>query len=395
MKKAISFISAIILIFSFSLSIFAENEAKNEAEYWDIYQPSVETDLNLPVKSAVLMELETGKILYSQNPNEALAPASVTKTMSLLLVAEALKDGKISLSDEVSISSYAASMGGSQVFLKEGEIMSVEELLKCTVIASANDAVTALAEHTMGSESAFVEAMNKRAAELGLTASIFENVTGLDDDVKEHKMSAGDIAVISRLLLKHDIIRKYSSVWQDSIRDGQFVLTNTNRLVRYYEGCTGLKTGSTEKAGFCVSASAKRGPTELIAVVMGAESGNARNEAARTLLDFGFANYSLYEKPEHSIGELKALGSSEKSIPVKAEGFSAVINKQDLGSVSVIYELPESVHAPLKKGAVVGRAVFKIGDEIVGASNIYVTTELSEASFWKIFIQIFSGSFTK
>ncbi len=395
MKKIVSLISAIAILFTFSFTVFAENDVKNEAEYWEVYKPTVDSNLNLAVKSAVLIEAETGEVLYEQNPDEALAPASVTKTMSLLLIAEALDTGKINLKDEVSISAYAASMGGSQVFLKEGEIMSVEELIKCTVIASANDAVTALAEHTAGSEGAFVEAMNKKSDELGLKNSVFENATGLDDDVNEHTMSAADIAIISRELLKHDIIRKYSSVWQDSIRGGEFVLTNTNRLVRYYEGCTGLKTGSTDKAGFCVSASARRGTTELIAVIMGAESGNARNEAARALLDFGFANYALYEKDEHVVGELTALGSTERTVGVRVGDFSSVIKKQDLGRVTVTYELPECVHAPLKKGSVVGRAVFKIGDEIVGSANIYTECELPKAGFWKIFLQILEASFTK
>ncbi len=395
MKKIISVILISSMLMLLPLNIFANNEVKSEAEYWDVYEPVTSSDLELGVKSAVLMEKRTGKILYEDNADEALAPASVTKTMTLLLIAEALSAGRISVNDKVYVSAYAASMGGSQVFLKEGEEMTLEDLIKCTVIASANDAAVALAEYVGGSESAFVNAMNERAKELGLTATFFENVTGLDDDVTMHQMSARDIAVISKELLKHEIITKYSSVWQDSIRDGEFTLTNTNRLVRYYEGCTGLKTGSTDKAGFCVSASAKKGNTELIAVIMGAESANRRNEAARTLLDYGFSNFALYEKPSHSAGEIKTAGSPSEKANITSDSFFAVINKADLGKVSIVYELPEILHAPLKKGNIIGRTVYKAGDEIIGSTNIYLEDDVPKIGFFEIFIRIFNSSFMK
>ncbi len=396
MKKIITTMLVLLLMLSMlPMCIYAEAGQKTTAEYWDIYSPDVDVSLDLGVKSAILMEYSTGKILYEYNSSEALAPASVTKTMTLLLIAEALDAGRISLDETVYISAYAASMGGSQVFLKEGESMCVEDLIKCTVIASANDAAVALAEHVLGSEESFVNAMNERASELGLTSSVFENVTGLDDDVTEHTMCAYDIAVISRELLRHDVIRKYSSVWQDSIRDGEFVLTNTNRLVRYYDGCTGLKTGSTDKAGFCVSASAKKKNTELIAVVMGAQTGSERNEAARTLLDYGFSNFALYEKESHSAGNLKTVGSDKEAVSLRADGFSAVVNKADLGRITIAYELPESVHAPLSEGAAVGRAVYKIGEQIIGSTNIYIECAVEEIEFFEIFLHIFKTSFLK
>ncbi len=395
MKKTISLFLALLLISVTVVPIYAENAQKTEAEYWDIYVPSTNAEFDLDVKSAVLVEAKTGKVLYERNADEPLAPASVTKTMTLLLVAESVASGQISPSDEVIISEYAASMGGSQVFLKEGETMSVEELIKCTVIASANDAAVALAEHIAGNEKSFVSAMNERAKQLGLKGSVFENTTGLDDDVTEHTMSASDIAIISRELLKHDIITKYSSVWQDSIRNGEFTLTNTNRLVRYYEGCTGLKTGSTDKAGFCVSASAKKGNTELIAVIMGAETGSERNEAARGLLDFGFSNYTLYKNGPHDAGRINAMGATVTDVPITVpDTFFAVINKADLNKVTVSYELPDKICAPLSSGSSVGRVIYKIEDKIIGSSSVVLKEDLKKINFINVFFNTLFSSFT-
>lgn len=395
MKKVFVLLISMALLFSLNLTVFAESRTNNSADFWEIYQASADTEPEINAKSAVLIERETGAVLYAKNENEALAPASVTKTMTLLIVAEFIESGKISKDDEVLVSAYAASMGGSQVFLKEGELMSAEELIKCTVIASANDAAVSLAEHCAGSESAFVSLMNERARALGLTSTTFENVTGLDDDVTNHTMSAGDIAKISRELLRHDIIRKYSSVWQDSIRNGEFTLTNTNRLVRYYSGCTGLKTGSTDKAGFCVSASAKRGDCELIAVIMGAETSSERNEAARTLLDFGFSTYALYKSDARSVGDIPVKCASTEKIPLKADGFCSIVNKADLKRVSVTYELPSSVSAPIKKGSVIGKAVYKIDEKILGTVNIYADADIERIGFLNLFGLIFKASFIK
>ena len=318
MKKIISLFMIFTIIFTLGMNIFAETAIKNEAENEQINSSAIDVE----AKSAVLMEATTGKILYSKNEEAAYSPASVTKIMTLLLAVEALDKGKFKLDDTVSVSEYAASMGGSQVFLKEGECITVEELLKCTVIASANDAAVALAELVCGSENAFVAAMNSRAMELGLKSTNFENVTGLDDTTKNHVTSALDIAVMSRELIKHSVILKYSSVWQDTIRNGEFTLTNTNRLVRFYDGCNGLKTGSTDKAGYCMSATAKRDGMQLIAVVMGAETRDKRNEIARNLLDYGFANYSYYSAPEEMLEEVPVRFGKTDSICIYSAPFS-------------------------------------------------------------------------
>ncbi len=279
-------------------------------------------------KSAVLMDAHTGTVLYAKNASDALPPASVTKVMTLLLIMEAIDEGNLSLQDKVSVSEYAASMGGSQVYLEPFEEMIVEDLLKSVVIASANDAAVALAEKVGGSEEAFVNRMNERAAELGMESTHFENVTGLDDDVENHTLSALDIALVSReLITKHPAILQYSSIWMDTIRDGAFGLSNTNRLIRFYSGATGLKTGSTSKAGFCISATACRDGMHLIAVIMGSETRDIRNAAATQLLDWGFANYTVYSDEGGDAGEISVVGGMEPVVPLTREGFSVLLPK--------------------------------------------------------------------
>ena len=254
-----------------------------------------DASLDLDCRSAILMDASTGKVLYEQNADEPLPPASVTKIMTLLIIMEAIEAGRINYSDMVTASAHACSMGGSQIYLKEGEQMSVEDLIKSIVIASANDAAVALAEFVSGSESAFVTQMNERARALGMENTNFENTNGLDDTVENHTISAKDIAIMSRELIRYPKILEYSSTWMDTVRDGAFTLTNTNRLVRFYKGATGLKTGSTSKAGFCISATANRDGMHLIAVVMGSSTRDERNQSATALLDHGFANFAFYE----------------------------------------------------------------------------------------------------
>ena len=335
-------------------------------------------------KSAVLMEATTGTVLFAQNEKESLAPASVTKVMTLLLVMEAVDAGRISLSDVVRISANAASMGGSQVFMKEGEEFTVEELLKCCVIASANDAALALAEYTYGTEALFVAKMNERAKELGLTSTKFENTTGLDDTTVAHLTSALDIAAMSRELIKYPKILEYSSLWQDSIRDGTFTLTNTNRLVRYYKGCTGLKTGSTDKAGYCVSVTAEREGLSLICVVMGAPSRDVRNSIATGLLDHGFAGYGLYEHDEEILESIPLLGGEKACVQVKNTAFSSVIQKSGL-PVEMIFDIPQTLQAPIKEGEVVGKVYYKIGEKEIGESDIVVCEDVSKITYFQIF----------
>ena len=373
MKKIISIILCAVMMlngtafFAFASveegDIYVEGDLMNDA--------AVTNSLEINAKSAILMDAETGIVLYNKNATEALAPASVTKIMTLLLIAEAIDDGNITLTDKVAVSGNAASMGGSQVFIKEGEEFTVEELLKCTVIASANDAAVALAELLCGTEGAFVERMNERAAELGMNNTHFENATGLDDTVTNHLTSAYDIALMSRELIKHDIITKYSNVWQDSIRDGDFVLTNTNRLVRYYDGCTGLKTGSTDKAGFCVSATAKRDGMHLIAVVMGAQTRDERNNAARAMLDFGFSNYAIYSEPEQELESVDVIRGVSDTVSVYAAPFAKLVNKKDRKRIEKEYAIPYELSAPITQGDVVGSVIYKLDGEEIGRSDIF------------------------
>ena len=351
--------------------------------------------LDLACKSAILMDAATGTVLYEQNADEALPPASVTKIMTLLLVMEAIDSGAIKLTDMVSTSANAASMGGSQIFLEEGEQMSVEDMVKSVVISSANDAAVALAEFVAGSEEAFVERMNKRAEELGMKNTHFENTNGLDDTVENHVTSARDIALMSRELIKHDTILKYSSIWMDTIRDGAFGLTNTNRLVRFYKDATGLKTGSTVKAGFCVSATAKRDGMHLICVVMGAETRDIRNAIATKLLDYGFATFSLYHADGKTLDEVKVLGGIENTCGVSYGSFDGVMPKGAEKKVVFSVELDGTLAAPVKVGTEVGKVVYRSGDEVLGEVPILTTEEIDKIDFWGLVGRILLGIFMK
>lgn len=308
--------------------------------------------------SAVLIERETGSVLYARGETDRRPPASVTKVMTLLLVAEAVDNGTIALDDMVTGSERAASMGGSQIWLEVGEQLSVSDMIKCVAVVSANDCAVALAEHLYGSEAAFVERMNERAEELGLENTHFTNCTGLFDDTA-HYTCALDIAVMSRELLSHEWIKDYTTIWMDSIRDGKSELTNTNKLVRYYEGCTGLKTGYTSTAMYCLSASAERDGTEYIAVIMHAESIESRNADASALLDYGFANYTLCpltdgsELPQVTV----ELGEAESVGTVCDGGGAVLLRTRDVVGIARSVELPERVAAPVQAGDVLGKLV--------------------------------------
>ena len=308
--------------------------------------------------SAVLIERETGSVLYARGETDRRPPASVTKVMTLLLVAEAVDNGTIALDDMVTGSERAASMGGSQIWLEVGEQLSVSDMIKCVAVVSANDCAVALAEHLYGSEAAFVERMNERAKELGLENTHFTNCTGLFDDTA-HYTCALDIAVMSRELLSHEWIKDYTTIWMDSIRDGKSELTNTNKLVRYYEGCTGLKTGYTSTAMYCLSASAERDGTEYIAVIMHAESIESRNADASALLDYGFANYTLCpltdgsELPQVTV----ELGEAESVGTVCDGGGAVLLRTRDAVGITRSVELPERVAAPVQAGDVLGKLV--------------------------------------
>ncbi len=344
--------------------------------------------LNLECTSAILMEAGTGQILYANNENQALPPASVTKIMTLLLVMEAIEEKKINYTDTVSASEHACSMGGSQIFLEPGEQMSVDDLLKSVVIASANDAAVTLAEYVAGTEEAFVEMMNQRAAELGMENTHFENTNGLDDTTQNHVTSAKDIAIMSRELIKFPKITEYSSIWMDTIRNGEFGLTNTNRLIRFYKGATGLKTGSTAKAGFCVSATAERDGMTLIAVIMGAPGRDERTRSATALLNYGFSNFAVFKNSERQSFQVPVVKGRSSVCTAEESEFSAVIDKKYASKVERTVELKETVIAPIKQGEQIGTVTYSVGGKTIGTSKILTSQSVDQVGFWDIFLRI-------
>lgn len=407
MKKIIMVIFSFVLMLTFSvpgnginMSVAEEKELSE-----NLYSDMVVVDASVPVdtqlityaKSVVLMEKSTGKVLYAENENEKLYPASVTKIMTILLVCEAIDAGKIKLSDTVSCSANAASKGGSQIWLEPGETMTVQELLKATCVYSANDACTLLGECVAGSEPAFNELMNTRAAELGMTNTHFDNCTGLDDTTDTHLTTAYDVALMSRELLKYDFIKEYTTIWMDSLRDGETQLVNTNKLVRFYDGITGLKTGTTEKAGCCVSATAKRNNMELIAVVMGSENSNDRFSSAENMLDWGFANYEIYTPviENNKISDIDVLFGKKDAVGVKIPLVSPLlINKGESQNITVDIETAENVTAPVEENQIVGKIIVKNGDVVLSEYEITVSEPVEKLTFFGAFYKLLT-SFSK
>lgn len=340
--------------------------------------------------SAVLMEAETGTVLYEKNADEALPPASVTKIMTLLLVMEAIDAGTLKWDDTVTASAHATSMGGSQIYLKEGEQMTVEDMVKSVVIASANDAAVALAEHIAGSEDVFVDRMNARAKELGMNNTNFENTNGLDDTAENHVISARDIAIMSRELIKHKKVLEYSSTWMDTVRNGEFGLTNTNRLVRFYKGCTGLKTGSTAKAKFCISATAERDGMSLIAVIMASPSRDERNAAAKTLLDWGYANYEFCRITPKIPMSVTITGGEKELCRITSDEFCAVLPKGSALKIETVTAIPEKLSAPTLKGQNIGTVKYKLGNEIIGETPVVSSENISKIGFFGILKNVFA-----
>ncbi len=341
-------------------------------------------------KSAILMEEETGKILYEKEADTQLPIASVTKIMTMLLIMEEIDSGKLTLADEVTVSEYAMSMGGSTMFLETGEVLSVSDMLKGIAVASANDGCVAMAEHISGSVESFVERMNSRAAELGMTNTHFVNTNGLDAD--GHYSSARDVAIMARELIKHKKIFDYTTIWTDSLRDGKFELANTNRLIRFYRGATGLKTGSTDLAGCCLCATATRDGMSLIAVVLGAPTSNDRFSGATALLDYGFANYRVVRPVSmgEQLGEVYVKKGVSDKIPLVANtAFSEVVNKKDMSEITVNLTIPESITAPVYKGEVIGRAEFVLGDTIIGTVDLVAKDDVPKKGFFAILSDIF------
>lgn len=353
-----------------------------------------EQKLDIKAKSVILMEPYTGKILYEDNADEVLPPASITKVMSLLLVMEAIKRGDFTTETVVTASEHACSMGGSQIWLEPGESMTVDDLLKATVIVSANDATVALGELIAGSEEGFVSLMNERAKELGMNNTKFINCTGLD--AEGHLTTAHDVAIMSSELIKYDLIKNYTTVWMDTLRNGESELVNTNRLVRFYNGTTGLKTGTTSTSGYCLSATAQRDGLELVAVVMGGETTNDRFNGAKKLLDFGFANYSytvIEAELEDDFSVTVENGVKSKLSANAQEKLGALLKKSDNADIRQEITLNKNITAPIKKGEKVGRIDVYIGDEQIGEIPIKATENVEKITFSKVLFWIIKGLF--
>ena len=348
-------------------------------------------DMDLPVKSAILMDVATGTILYEQDAHTPLAPASVTKVMTMLLIMEAIDSGAIGWQDMVTASESAAAKGGSQIYLKVGEQMSVADMVKAIAVSSANDCACAMAEHIAGSEAAFVEKMNSRAKELGMNDTHFVNCTGLDDDAAaaDHKTSAHDIAVMSRELLKnHPDIKKYTTIWMDTLRNGTFGLSNTNKMVRFYPGATGLKTGFTSKAGYCLSSSAQRDGMELVAVVMGAKTSAERFSACKSLLDYGFSTYALVTPQVEQMSVPVKLGTADSVIAEPAEDPTLLMEKAQKNMVTTEIQLDESVNAPVSKGQKLGTFTVKAGEYVLKQIPLVAKEGVGRLTFGQIWSRI-------
>ena len=349
-------------------------------------------ELEVGGKSALLMDVATGTVLYEKNAHEKLSPASVTKVMTLLLIMEAIDSGKIGWDDTVTASEAAAAKGGSQIYLKVGENMSVSDMVKSIAVSSANDCACAMAAHIAGSEAAFVDMMNGRAQQLGMNDTNFVNCTGLDDgaDAANHKTSAYDIALMSRELMKnHPDIKKYTTIWMDTVRGGQFGLSNTNKLIRFYNGAMGLKTGFTSGAGYCLSATAEREGLELIAVVMGCETSNQRTAACKAMLDYGFANYAVItpELPEAAavpvtLGKARAVTAQ----PESAGGL--LIEKGKKSSVTTDVTLEDTLAAPVTKGQRLGTMTVRAGDEILAEIPLVAGEDVGRLSWGDLFVTV-------
>lgn len=348
--------------------------------------------LEVSAKSALLMDMTTGTVLYEQNAHEKLAPASVTKVMTMLLVMEAIDSGKISWNDMVTTSETAAAKGGSQIYLKVGECMSVADMLKSVAVSSANDCACALAEHIAGSENAFVEKMNIRAGQLKMYDTHFVNCTGLDDDpaAREHYTSAYDIAIMSReLMLNHPDIQKFTTIWMDTVRNGTFGLSNTNKLVRFYPGATGLKTGFTSGAGYCLSATAQRSGLSLIAVVMGSKTSQERFAGCKAMLDYGFANFALIqpEVPPENTVEVK-LGAKQTVQAVPGEETRFLLDKGQKDQVTTQVTLEERVSAPISKGQRLGTLTVRVGEQILAQVPMVASEAVPRLTWWDLLRQM-------
>lgn len=381
-KRAAAMVMALLMgIFLAAGLLVSAEETEAAAAASEAAGSNGSTALDIPAKSCILVD-GAGNVLYEDNADEQMPPASITKIMTLLLTFEALEAGTLSLDQTVTCSEYAASMGGTQIWLEPGEEMSLSDIIKACAVNSANDCAMALAETVSGSESAFVARMNERAAELGMTGTHFENPTGLDAD--GHLSTARDIAIMSAELLRHEGVTDYTTIWMDSLRGGETGLVNTNKLVRYYSGCTGLKTGTTDGAGSCLSASATREGMSLIAVSMGSTTSKERFAACRTLLDYGFASYENYtpEIPAESLNPVPVLGGQEENVlPVVTVPESVLIPKGKAGEVQMELRIPESVPAPVAAGDSLGEAIFTLDGKTLCTAQLTADRDVGKIDF--------------
>lgn len=380
MKKVICFFICVCFMMH-SVVVFAESN----------------TDLGLNAKSAILMEESTGNILYESNPDERLPIASVTKVMTMLLIMEAVDSGKISLDDMVTVSENAMSYGGSTMFLETGEQLTVNDMLKGIAVASANDGCVAMAEHLAGSESAFVDMMNEKAKKLGMENTHFMNTNGLDEE--DHYSSARDVAIMSRELMKHETIFNYTSIWMDTLRGGKFQLANTNKLIRFYDGANGLKTGSTSKALCCLSAAAKRNDMQLIAVVLGAPTSAERFASAKSLLDYGFANYAVNTQitAGDEVQKIAVEKGVDKEVGVVAgDSCSTLVKKGQEDNITKEIKIDETITAPIEAGQKIGTMTISRDSEVIADIDLNASSAVEKKGIGLIikdfFATIFFGS---
>lgn len=377
MKKMFSLVIAGLLIFTLTNYAYADESV--------LATLNTQLQVEVNAKACILMDCNTGTVLAAYNEHEKLYPASVTKIMTLLLVCEAIEKGKLTLDMEITCSESAASKGGSQIWLEPGEVMTVDDLLKAAAVYSANDACCLLGEVIAGDEAAFCVMMNERAKELGMNNTIFDNCTGLDDNTETHKSTAYDIALMSKELLKHELIMNYSTIWMDSLRNGETQIVNTNKLIRKYSGATGLKTGTTSKAGCCVSASAQRDGLHLVAVVLGADNSKDRFDGAEKLLDWGFLNYEIYVPEVNNCydAEITVTGGVKNTLKVRhTEPDAVLINRGSAPEIASEVQLTESVEAPVVKGQKLGEISFSFAGTVIGKCDIVADEDIEEMTFF-------------
>ncbi|MCL2843189.1 MAG: D-alanyl-D-alanine carboxypeptidase [Oscillospiraceae bacterium] len=383
MKRLGSGLLALLLLFGFSTDGYAVPATGTEG-------------LVVEVPFAILMEKETGTVLFEQDADTQTAPASITKIMTTLLIMEEIEAGRLSLDDMIVTSARAASMGGSQIFLEEGEQMTVRDMLKGIVVSSANDASVAMAEHISGTEAAFAARMNQRAGELGMVNTTFVNSTGLPQDDGENQVTARDVALMSRALILHELVKEFSTIWMDSVRGGEFGLSNTNRLIYYYEGATGLKTGFTQTAMYCLAATAMRDGVEFIAVVLHGETSDQRFETAKTLLNFGFANYTLVDvQPADVLRPLRVeLGVVSSVQPVLDGHPRLLLEKTKASGVTQHVELAETVEAPVTAGQTLGTLTVYDGETVIATIPIVAADSVERLTTGGVFVRFLQVLFT-